>query len=61
MNKEEKRQAYLNRAAFARKDAADLIAQYGHGVRPSWVSTELALAQDQARRYTLLAKELERE
>ena len=36
-------QSYIN---SKQREIDGLIRDYGHGVRPSWVSTDLALARD---------------
>ena len=36
-------QSYIN---SKQREIDGLIREYGHGVRPSWVSTDLALAWD---------------
>lgn len=38
--------------------AKRLIAQYGTGVRPGWVSTDLAIAQERAASYRKLVSEI---
>lgn len=45
------------RAEIARKESEihELLLRYGHGVRPAWVSTELAIAE---RRIENLKEEL---
>ena len=48
----------LDSAARHDADAATLIAQYGYGVRPAWVSTDLALAQAAATRLRIQAAAL---
>jgi len=37
----------------------DLIKRYGTGVRPSWVSTDLAIEGERMRYYAKLVEELE--
>lgn len=37
------------------REVQSLIDKYGSGVRQSWVSTDIAIAQDRARRYRELA------
>lgn len=37
----------------------DLIKRYGTGVRPSWVSTDLAIEGERMRHYAKLVEELE--
>ena len=48
-------QAYLN---SKQREIDDLIADYGHGVRPSWVSTDLMLARDAIARMEQAIKEI---
>ena len=48
-------QAYLN---SKKREIDDLIADYGHGSRPSWVSTDLALARDAIARMEQTIKEI---
>lgn len=50
---------YRKAAQGKRDEAQRLIDRYGQGVRPSWVSTDLALAYDAARRYDNAATTLE--
>jgi hypothetical protein len=50
---------YRKMAQGKRDEAQRLIDQYGQGVRPSWVSTDLALAYEAARRYDNTATTLE--
>lgn len=42
-------------AEMYEREAQSLINQYGTGVRPSWVSTDLAIANDRAAKYRKLA------
>ena len=42
-------------AKMYEREAQSLINQYGTGVRPSWVSTDLARADGQAMKYRKLA------
>lgn len=37
----------------------DLIKRYGTGVRPSWVSTDLAIEGERMRHYAKIVEELE--
>jgi hypothetical protein len=37
----------------------DIIKRYGTGVRPSWVSTDLAIEGERMRHYAKLVEELE--
>lgn len=39
-------------------EALGLIDQYGTGVRPGWVSTDLAIAQERAASYRKLVAEI---
>ena len=48
-----------NMIKFYERQCDDLIARYGHGVRPGWVSEDLALSGHQIRRYKLRLAELE--
>ena len=50
---------YRNMIQFHEKSCDDLIARYGTGVRPSWVSEDLALAGHQIRQYKKKLEELE--
>ena len=38
---------------------ADIIAKYGHGVRPSWVSADLAMNSDRIQYYRQKLAKLE--
>ena len=51
-------QAYLN---SKQREIDDLIADYGHGVRPSWVSSDLALARDAISRMERAIEEIMQE
>lgn len=46
-------------AEKTRQDAQNLIDQYGRGVRPNWISAELSVLYDAARRYDLMATQIE--
>ena len=59
MTIEEEINLYRNMIQFHEKSCDDLIARYGHGVRPSWVSEDLALAGHQIRQYKKKLAELE--
>lgn len=59
MTTEEEINLYRNMIQFHEKSCDDLIARYGHGVRPSWVSEDLALAGHQIRLYKQKLAELE--
>ena len=39
--------------------AAQILAKHGQGVRPSWVSAELAIHYERARNYDLRATQIE--
>ena len=59
MTTEEEISLYQNMIQFHERQCDDLIARYGHGVRPSWVSEDLALAGHQIRQYKQKLAELE--
>ena len=59
MTIEEEISLYQNMIQFHEKSCDDLIARYGHGVRPSWVSEDLALAGHQIRQYKQKLAEME--
>lgn len=63
MTKLLKRQESLQQAkdmvAYYEKNVEDLIKQYGTGVRPSWVSTDLAIVEDRIQYWKAQVKELE--
>ena len=59
MTIEEEINVYRNMIKFHEKSCDDLIARYGTGVRPSWVSEDLALAGHQIRQYKKKLAELE--
>ena len=48
-------QSYIN---SKQREIDGLIRDYGHGVRPSWVSTDLALAWDAIARMEQAIKEV---
>lgn len=48
----------IKAAEAAEREAQSLIDRYGTGTRPSWVSCDLAMAQDRARRYREEAEKL---
>ncbi len=51
---------HLRKAAQRERDAAQrIIDQYGQGVRPGWVSTDLAIHYERARQYDLRATQIE--
>lgn len=52
------RETALSMAEHYEKEAQRLIDQYGTGVRPSWVSCDLGIAQHNAARYRKLADDL---
>ena len=45
------KQEFLDLAAAYERDAASLETQYGTGVRPGWVSTDISIARERARQY----------
>lgn len=59
MTTEEEINLYRNMIQFHERSCDDLIARFGHGVRPSWVSEDLALAGHQIRQYRQKLAELE--
>lgn len=63
MTKLLKRQESLQQAkdmvAYYEKNVDDLIKQYGTGVRPSWVSTDLAIVEDRIEYWKAQVKEFE--
>ena len=59
MTTEEEISLYQSMIQFHERSCADLIARHGHGVRPSWVSEDLALAGHQIRQYKQKLAELE--
>lgn len=63
MTKLLKRQESLQQAkdmvAYYEKNVEDLIKQYGTGVRPSWVSTDLAIVEDRIQYWKAQIKDLE--
>lgn len=52
-------QTYRTMAELEDKAAQQLIERHGRGVRPSWVSSELAIHWDRSARYIAAAEELE--
>lgn len=52
------RQQALDMAAHYDKEVQGLIDRYGTGVRPSFVSADIAMAQASADRYRQLADDL---
>jgi len=52
------RQQALDMAAHYDKEVQGLIDRYGTGVRPSFVSADIAMAQASANRYRQLADDL---
>lgn len=50
---------YRKMAELEDAAAAELVARHGTGVRPSYVSAELAIHWDRAARYIAAAEELE--
>ena len=59
MTLEEEMNLYRNMIQFHEKSCSDLLERYGTGVRPSWVSEDLALASHQIRQYKQKLAELE--
>ena len=59
MTIEEEINLYRNMIQFHEKSCSDLLQRYGTGVRPSWVSEDLALAGHQIRQYKKKLEELE--
>ena len=59
MTIEEEISLYQSMIQFHERQCDDLIARYGTGVRPSWVSEDLALASHHVRRYRQRLAELE--
>jgi len=51
-------QSYIN---SKHREIDGLIRDYGHGVRPSWVSTDLALAWDAIARMERAIEEIKQE
>jgi len=45
-------------AVHYEEQAAALIKEYGTGVRPAWVSTDLGIAHERASSYRKMAEEL---
>ena len=59
MTIEEEISLYQSMIQFHEKSCSDLLQRYGTGVRPSWVSEDLALAGHQIRLYKQRLSELE--
>jgi len=59
MTIEEEINLYRSMIQFHEKSCSDLLQRYGTGVRPSWVSEDLALAGHQIRLYKQRLSELE--
>lgn len=59
MTIEEEINLYQSMIQFHEKSCSDLLQRYGTGVRPSWVSEDLALAGHQIRLYKQRLSELE--
>lgn len=51
------RQECLDIAAYYERDADDLEARYGTGVRPGWVSADISIAMHRAARWRAQADE----
>ena len=49
------------RAAIYDNKARSLIDQYGTGIRPGWVSEEIAIARDRAENCRAIAAQLQKE
>lgn len=48
-----------NRHKMYKQRYDDIINRYGTGVRPSWVSTDLAIEGERMRHYAKIVEELE--
>ena len=59
MTIEEEISLYRSMIQFHERQCDDLISRHGHGVRPSWVSEDLALAGHQIRLMKKKMAELE--
>lgn len=59
MTKTELQDSIMQAIQREKKDYNDLLKQYGSGVRPSWVSAELAQIGMAIQGYTLQLKEQE--
>ena len=59
MTVEEEINLYRKMIQHHERNCDDLIARYGTGVRPSWVSEDLALTGHQIRLYKKKLEELE--
>jgi len=59
MTKEEEINLYQKMIQHHERNCDDLIARHGTGVRPSWVSEDLALAGHHIRQYKKKIAELE--
>lgn len=55
----ETRDHAISMAEHYEREAQSLTDQYGTGVRPSWVSTDLAIANQRAAGYRKLADSLQ--
>lgn len=42
-----------------REEIKNLEKEYGTGVRPSWVSTDVAIARQRSKYYAVLARDIE--
>lgn len=58
MTKEEEITLYQNMIRQYERNNDDLISRYGTGVRPSWVSEDLAITGHHIRRYKKKLEEL---
>ena len=59
MTKTEIQDSIMQAIQHEKKDYNDLLKKYGTGVRPSWVSAELAQIGMAIQGYTLQLKEME--
>ena len=59
MTTKEEISLYQSMIQFHERQCDDLISRYGHSVRPSWVSEDLALAGHQIRLCKKRLEELE--
>ena len=55
---EQKLEQYTKAAQMYERDVDYLLDQYGQGVRPSWVSTEISTAMALAAQYNVRAQEM---
>lgn len=59
--REDEKQMYRDLIEGCDKDTADMLAKYGTGVRPSWVSEELSWIGRRAQGYRATLARLEAE